>query len=63
MLSDEQITKFQNLYKAHFGKDISREDALEQGIQLIRLLELTYKPMTNLEYQEIQKRRQLINNN
>lgn len=63
MLSDEQITKFQKLYKARFGKNISRKDALEQGIKLIRLIELTYKPMTNLEYQEIQKRRQLINNN
>lgn len=63
MLSDEQITKFQDLYKVRFGKDISREDALEQGIKLIRLVELTYKPMTNLEYQKIQKRSQLINNN
>ena len=63
MLSDEQITKFQKLYKNRFGKDISREDALEQGIKLIRLIEITYKPMKKFEYQQIQKLREENNNN
>ena len=31
MLSDQQITKFQMLYKDRFGKEISREEAYEQG--------------------------------
>lgn len=58
MLSDEQITKFQALYKNRFGKEISREEAFEQGAKLIRLVELIYKPMTEREYQHLQKRRQ-----
>ena len=58
MLSHEQITKFQVLYKNHFGKEISREEAYEQGVKLIRLVELVYKPMTEAEYQQLQKRRQ-----
>jgi len=62
MLSDEQITKFQNLYKNHFGKDITREEAYEKGAKLIRLVELIYKPMTEAEYQELQKRRKETNN-
>ena len=57
MLSDEQITKFQTLYKNRFGKKISREEAYEQGAKLIRLVELVYKPMTEEEYQRLQKRR------
>ncbi len=57
MLSHEQITKFQMLYKNRFGKEISREEAYEQGIKLIRLVELIYKPMTEAEYKIIQKRR------
>ena len=57
MLSDEQITKFQALYKNRFGKEISREEAYEQGTKLIRLIELTYKPMTENEYKQLQKRR------
>lgn len=57
MLSDEQITKYQKLYKNCFGKEISREKAYEQGVKLIRLVELTYQPMTKNEYQQLQTRR------
>ena len=57
MLSDEQIMRFQTLYKNRFGKEISREDAYEKGVKLMRLVELVYKPMTENEYQKLQKRR------
>ena len=57
MLSDEQITKYQTLYKNRYGKEISREEAYEKGIKLMRLVEITYKPMTETEYQQLQERR------
>lgn len=57
MLSNEQITKFQTLYKNQFGKKISREEAYEKGAKLIRLIELIYKPMNETEYQQLQERR------
>lgn len=57
MLSHEQIKKFQTLYKNRFGKEISREEAYEQGVKLIRLVELIYKPMTEAEYKQLQERR------
>ena len=57
MLSDEQISKFQMLYKNRFGKEISREEAYEKGANLIRLVELIYKPITENEYKQLQKRR------
>jgi len=58
MLSDEEITKFQTLYKNRFGKEISREEAYRQGTALVRLLEIIYKPMTEAEHKRIQERRQ-----
>ena len=61
MLSDKQITEYQTLYKNRFGKEISREKAYEQGIKLIRLIELIYKPMTKNEYKQLQERRKKIN--
>lgn len=61
MLSGEQITKFQTLYKNRFGKDINREEAYEQGVKLIRLVELVYQPMTEAEYQRLQERRRATN--
>ena len=53
MLTDEQISEFQMLYKNRFGLSISREEAYEQGIKLIRIIELIYKPMTKKEYRII----------
>ncbi len=57
LLLDADISKFQELYKARFGVDISREEALAKGTQLIRLMEIVYKPMTPEEHEQIHKRR------
>lgn len=43
MLTDQQIIKFQDLWKQRFGEEISREQALEHGIKLIRLLQIIIK--------------------
>ena len=56
MLSNEQITKFQIIYKNRFGKEITKEEALEKGVKLLRLLELIYKPMTKKEYELVENR-------
>lgn len=57
MLSDEQISAYQKLHKKRFGEEISRQRALEQGTKLMRLMELIYHPITEEEYQLLQKRR------
>jgi hypothetical protein len=54
MLSDENIRAFQVLYKEHFGKEISVEDARENGIKLLRLISLIYGPKTK-EGSEVEK--------
>ena len=46
MLTDEQIIKFQAIWKQRFNEEISREQALTYGIKLIRLLQIVYtKPL------------------
>ena len=62
MLSDEMITKYQELVKKRFNREISREEALENGTKLFRLIELIYKPMTKAEYQMVQERRKQKSN-
>lgn len=57
VLLDEDILKFQALYKSEFGMEISREDAYEKGIKLVRLMSHVYKPMTEDEHNFIQKHR------
>jgi hypothetical protein len=55
MLTDAQIEKFRALYKKRFGKEISKEDALIQGVKLARLVSLIHKPMVQEEPQTIQE--------
>ena len=38
-LTDDNISEFQMLYKKHFGTEITKEQALEKGLRLIRLVE------------------------
>ena len=56
-LTDEDIAKFQALYKKHFGKEISKARAHDEGIKLVRLMQLIYKPMTKADYDQLQQRR------
>ena len=58
VLSDDDILKFQDIYREQFGKEISKEDAYEQGIKLLGLMSVVYKPMTENEFSLIQERRQ-----
>ena len=57
MISDEQIQSFQTLWRNRFGKEISRKEAYEKGAKLLRLVELVYKPMSESEFELVQKRR------
>lgn len=43
MLTDEQIIKFQKLWKLKFNEELSREQALEYGMNLVRLLQIVYR--------------------
>ncbi len=52
MLTEKQIKDFQSLYEKHCGKEINEKEALEEGIKIIRLLEIVYKPITKKEYKK-----------
>lgn len=60
MLTDQQIKTFQELYKAHFGEEISRALAMEKGIQLVRLTRFIYQPMSRLDLERVISRRKEI---
>lgn len=58
MLTEEQITEFQEIYKRVFGEEISRAKALEEGIRLVSLMKIIYKPITKEEFKELQGKRE-----
>ena len=46
-LKDEQIAKFQMLYRKHFGKNISKDEALDKGRRLIHFIEIISKAIVD----------------
>lgn len=53
VIADEHIAEFQKLYKEHFDVELTKAQALEKGLRLIRLIEAvsrglaTKQPFTN----------------
>lgn len=45
MLTDQQVEEFRKIYKDKFHEEISDEEIHKQGIQLISLVRLIYKPI------------------
>ena len=54
-LSDEKVIEFQKLYKEHFGEEISKKDAYEQGIKLLQLISVLYHPSKDTQHIELLK--------
>lgn len=50
-LADEHIVEFQMLYRKHFGKDISEDEALKKGLRLVRLFELVSRAIAHEQNQ------------
>ena len=57
MISPEQLEKFKALNKEHFGDELSDQEALGKAMQLVSLMRLIYKPMTQEELDRVMKRR------
>ena len=57
VITDKQMAKFKALYKAHFGKDLTPQDALDKAMKLLVMMKIVYKPMTVEQYNQVQERR------
>lgn len=40
-LSEKQTLEFQQIYKKVYGEDISRKEAINQGLSIIRLIAIS----------------------
>ncbi len=59
-LSDKHINEFQELWKEHFGQEISKEFAYNQAIKLIELVEIASQPLTKEDLQRVEESRKEI---
>jgi len=55
-LSDEQVAKFRAICMKQFGRELSKHEAYEGGIKLVRLMTIIYKPITKQDVEAVQKR-------
>lgn len=39
-LSNDEIEEYQRIYKKYYGKEISKQEVLEQGIRLVNFVKL-----------------------
>jgi hypothetical protein len=62
-LNEKQLKKYQELYEERFGIKLSFEEICEKAESLVRIVELTYKPMTKKELAMVEKRRKKLFNN
>ena len=46
-LTGKQIRTFQRLYQRRFGTSLSKKQAHEQGIHLLRFMEIVYKSVAH----------------
>jgi len=45
ILPKEAVLEYQQIYKDQFGTEISYDEALKQGTELINLLKIVYRPI------------------
>ena len=55
MLTDNQLAKFQLLWKNRFNEEISKEKALKEGLKLITLVTAICCPENEEEYQKLKQ--------
>jgi len=55
LISPQQISKFQSIYKDVYGEDISEQAAHKEAMNLVRLVTLIYQPMRKEEFERVQK--------
>lgn len=54
-LSQKAINDYQKIYKETFGEGISYEEAEKQGVNLLRLFRIIYRPIPKDWLKQIQK--------
>lgn len=59
-LEKKYVEKYQKLYKKQYGEDIDYQEAYDQLLRLVVLVQETYKPMTQKELDEVMEDKRRI---
>ena len=56
-IKQSYVDKFKELYEKTFNEKIAREEAFEQCLKLVLLVNKLYQPITVIDFERIQARR------
>lgn len=56
MISKKALEEFKEIYKDEIGEDISDEEALDEAINLLTLMDKIYRPIKKAWLEEFEKR-------
>ena len=59
-ITNNQLSKFKALYRAHFGENLSSQDALDKAMKLLVMMKIVYRPMTVKRYKQVQESRKRL---
>ena len=59
-ISEASIEKFQTLCEKRFGVRPSKEDAHDQAVKLLRIMQISYKPITQSDLVRVEERQRLL---
>ncbi len=59
-LKQKDIERFQTLHEKRFGVRLSKDAAQEQATKLLRVMQLTYRPMTFVDSARLKERQNLL---
>ena len=62
MIPSGRIKTFKELWKKNFGEELNDTDAHKKASQLLRTIRMIYKPITENELKQLQKRREELKN-
>lgn len=59
-LTKEDIEKFKEIYKEHYGEELNDFVAYEAANHLVQMIKLVYKPITKEQYNKIEKEQKVV---
>lgn len=57
-VSPKALAEFKAIYKEQFGKDLTDQETYDKASNLLRLMDVVYRPMTKQDLEEVMKRRE-----
>ncbi len=56
-MKPQRVQEFKEMYREHFGIELTDAEALEQLQSLLAIVRLTFQPMSQEQYERLQQRR------